>query len=205
MRILLTAFEPYADWKENSSWLTMVDLLRELPTSMQLITRRYPVDFEALQERLKQDLNQNYDAVLHLGQAPGATAIKLEMVALNVAGRVRQKGEALPSIAPDGPLAFHSEMPVARWIKLLRDQQIPAVASYHAGTFLCNAVMYLSHHWFQDAAHRPPIGFVHLPLATQQVAAGGHPLASLPTTVMADAVRMLLEDLSRTRADASQA
>jgi pyrrolidone-carboxylate peptidase len=36
---------------------------------------------------------------------------------------------------------------------------IPAVASFHAGTFACNAALYLA----LDAAVTPAVGFLHVP------------------------------------------
>ena len=55
-RVLVTAFEPFDGWKANSSWLTLVELTKELPPGPALTTRLYPVDFAALQQRLSEDL-----------------------------------------------------------------------------------------------------------------------------------------------------
>ena len=38
--LLLTAFEPYDGWPENSSWLTLVELTKNLPSAPRLTTRR---------------------------------------------------------------------------------------------------------------------------------------------------------------------
>ncbi len=197
MRVLLTAFEPYDEWTENSSWLTLIELLKARPTSVELLTRRYPVDLNALQSRLAADLEKKKpQVVLHLGQSPGAAAIKLEAVALNVAGCVDENGQELPPLVDAGPLAFHSAMPLGRWADMLRQAGIPTIVSYHAGTFLCNATMYLTHHWCQVNRHPIQVGFVHLPLSTEQVAGSGRSLASLPVATMAQAVRLLIEDVA---------
>ncbi len=196
MRVLLTAFEPYDEWADNSSWLTLVDLLKDHPTSFELVTRRYPVDLPALQAKLSEDLASPYDAVLHLGQAPGASCVKLEAIALNIAGRVEDHGEELACLIESAPLAFRSQMPIGRWAEMLRQVGIPAKVSYHAGTFLCNATMYLTHHWVESRSWSTQVGFVHLPLAAEQVAAGGPALASLPAATLSRAVRLLLEDLA---------
>ena len=196
MRILLTAFEPYDDWKENSSWLALVELLRDASPDFNLVTRRYPVDLQTLSKRLEKDLETRFDAILHLGQAPGTTAIKLESVALNVAGCVEDRGEELPALTKDGPLAVQTRMPIGRWVDLLRSNNIPAMVSYHAGTFLCNATMYLSHYYYQNDPSAPFVGFVHLPLATEQVAQQQRPSPSLPTEMMARAVSLILRDFT---------
>lgn len=195
MRILLTAFEPYGQWKENSSWSTMVELLKDKPQDAELITRRYPVELEGLRNHLSKDLDGSLDAILHLGQSPGIAAIKIETIALNVAGCVEEQGEELPPLTPKGPLAYRTQMPVGRWAETLRKQKIPSLVSYHAGTFLCNATMYLSHNHFREHLFAPQIGFVHLPLATEQVAAMSNATPSLPVATMAQAIRHILQDL----------
>lgn len=199
MRVLLTAFEPYDQWTTNSSWLALAEMLKDFPSGGALVTRRYPVDLPALQEKLKQDLQRDFDVVLHLGQSPGATNIKLEAIAINAAGCLDERGTELDEIVPGGQVAYRSDMPLTRWASLLRANHIPSVISYHAGTFLCNAIMYLSHHELQlRAKKRKPtckVGFVHLPLATEQVASHNQSLPSLPLSTLARAVRLLVEDL----------
>jgi pyrrolidone-carboxylate peptidase len=56
--------------------------------------------------------------------------------------------------------------------------------------------MYLSHYWHLQQGVDRPIGFVHLPLATEQVAAAKRSYPSLPVATLATAVRLLLADLT---------
>jgi pyroglutamyl-peptidase len=183
--------------------MVLTELLKEFPTSKSLVTRRYPVNLPALQEKLVKDLDREFDAILHLGQSPGASSVKLEAIAVNAAGLIDDRGDELDEIVPSGPVAYRSNMPLKRWAKLLRSQNIPTVISYHAGTFLCNATMYLSHHQLnlqqseQDSVRGAKclVGFVHLPLATEQVAQQGRALASLPLSTLVRAVQLLLDDL----------
>lgn len=195
MRVLLTAFEPYAEWPTNSSWLTLAELLRCRPPSATLVTRRYPVDFQRLEKALHKDLAQGFDAVLHLGQAPGSPMIRLEALAINAGGSITEAGAGIERLVAEAPEAYRTQMPLERWSRLLQKRSIPAQISYHAGTFLCNAVMYLSHHWMEQAGKATPVGFIHLPLTTQQVADSARPLPSLPVETLADAVATLLDDL----------
>ena len=197
MRILLTAFEPYAEWPENSSWLALVELLKNRPSSVDLITRRYPVDLPKLRERLDQDLQHPLDAVIHLGQAPGSPAIRLEALAVNSVGCITDQGKELPTLVESGPVAFRSGMPLGRFKQTLGDARIPAEVSYHAGTFLCNAVMYLTHLRFYQQQVHTPVAFIHLPLATEQVVAQGRSMPSLPAQTLAQAVRLAIEEVVR--------
>lgn len=196
MQVLLTAFEPYEQWKENSSWLTLVELLQDRPREPELVTRRYPVELAAMREKLYKDIQHGFDAIIHLGQSPGSSQIKLEAVALNVAGRVEHSGDELSAIEEHGPVAYRSPLPLGRWATMLREQSIPSVVSYHAGTFLCNATMYSSIHLGRQMSHVPLVAFIHLPLTMQQVAASLQPLASMDVRMMASAIRLLLVDLA---------
>lgn len=195
MRVLLTAFEPYEQWKENSSWLTLMELLKDRPPKPELVTRRYPVELPAMRDRLYKDLQAGFDAVIHLGQSPGSPQIKLELIAVNAAGRVENCGDELSVIEEHGPVAYRSGLPLGRWAKTLREKQIPTIVSYHAGTFLCNATLYSSLHLSRGMSPAPLVGFFHLPLTMQQAATSTQPLPSMDVRTMAAAVRWMLEDL----------
>ena len=195
MHILLTAFDTYDDWQENSSWLAMIELLREMPPTMHLTTRRYPVELSALRDKLAEDLSGEFDAILQLGQSPGACRIKLETFAINAVGDTNSVDRVLPALDEDGPEAFRTGMPVERFADRLQEAKIPAALSYHAGTYLCNAAMYLTHAWLDENELNIPAGFIHLPLATEQVIDCDADMPSLPRQTLAKALRIVLEDL----------
>ena len=83
-RVLITAFNSYDRWPDNSSWLALADLTKWYDGNAEITTRRYPVDLTQMSEKLRLDLQTNYDFAIHLGQSPGSTLIKLEAVGLNV-------------------------------------------------------------------------------------------------------------------------
>ena len=195
MRVLITAFEAYGEWPDNSSWLTLIELLKERPDSVELVTRRYPSRQHDMQVALKKDLLHPFDAVLHLGQQPGIAALRLESIALNVAGRTDQIGSELQPFIPNGPLAYRSTMPVGKWSELLRANAIPAEVSYHAGTCLCNALFYLTHHSLQIHGQPATVGFIHLPLTTQQATRGLRPLPSVDVATLARGLRMIIDSM----------
>ena len=195
-RVLITAFEPYDRWPENSSWLTLVELTKSLPAAPQVTTRRYPVDFGAVKERLAQDLSAEYDVALHLGQSPGSSRVHLESVGLNVGGRSQQLPDEFQPLVDDGPAAYRSTLPLAEWANKLRTAGIPAQISYHAGTFLCNAMLYLTHHFAARQRLRTRATFIHLPLAPCQVLGERPDVPSLPVPAMAAAVGLILQELA---------
>lgn len=201
MRILLTAFEPYDQWSSNSSWETIVELLRVRGTIPNVITRRYPVSLTRFQERLEVDLARGFDSIIHLGQAPGISQIHLEAVAINVAGVTEAEGADFGDLVVGGPVGYRSKFPLGIWASYLRQSGIPARVSYHAGTYLCNAALYLSHHWLETHGKTGRVAFIHLPLSDQQVRESGRSLASMPLDTMVKAVGLLLDRMRGVQAE----
>jgi len=194
-RVLITAFGGYGCWSENASWLALVELTRNLPGTPKVTTRLYPVDFEGMRERLERDLRLGFDYVLHLGQSPGTSSIQLEAIGINVKVKgAADENQPEPLIA-GGPVAYQSALPLGHWAGLLRSAAIPARVSYHAGTFLCNATLFLTHYLCDRHAWRTRATFVHLPLACEQALAHEDELPSMPSHLVADAVRLLLKQL----------
>jgi pyroglutamyl-peptidase len=194
-KVLLTAFEPYGPWSENASWLTLVELTRELSDSPAVTTRRYPVDFRAARERLEQDLSEPYDVVLHLGQAAGAGAIQLEAIAVNFGRDETMAADETYELEPGCPVAFRSALPLVDWSQRIRGAGIPCQVSYHAGTYLCNAVYYWTSMLIERHGWDTRVAFVHIPLACEQVVTtpASHP--SLPVALSAMAIRTVLNQL----------
>ena len=196
-RVLLTAFEPFDVWRTNSSWLTLVELTKNLPQHPQITTRLYPVDYEQLRQRLPQDLAHGYDVVIHLGQAAGHQCIHLEMVALNLALFPDTYPDQCEPLVPSGPLAYRSQLPVSGWSSAIRQAGIPAQVSYHAGTYLCNAAFYLTQHFAESHQLPTQALLLHLPLDTSQVVNSSGTLASLPAATCAHAVRIILQQVAK--------
>jgi pyroglutamyl-peptidase len=195
--ILLTAFEPYGPWPANASWLCLQELTRELPSTPALTTRLYPVDFGMVRERLAAELESGFDYALHLGQDPGSTHVQLETFGLNIGGERTDSPESFRPLEEDGPAAYRSSLPLASWAAKLQQAGIPARVSFHAGTYLCNATLYWTHYLCQRMGRATRAAFIHLPMETLLAAAEHRPLPSLPATVTAAAIRIILTELAR--------
>jgi pyroglutamyl-peptidase len=195
--VLITAFEPYDRWKTNSSWLTLVQLTHDLPREPVVTTRLYPVDFAEVKRRLAEDLKANYDFALHLGQAPGSGRVQLESIAVNIGGSSSQSPDQYRPLADDGPVAYRSTLPLGEWSVMLRRNGLPAQISHHAGTYLCNATLYLSCYYAERLAVRTQSAFVHLPLDVSQTASLREDLASMPVSLSAAGLRLILGELVR--------
>jgi pyroglutamyl-peptidase len=195
--VLITAFEPYDCWNANASWLALVQLTQDLPRQPAIVTRLYPVDFAAVKEKLAGDLRANHDYALHLGQAPGSTRLQLEAFAVNVGGSSHQSPDEFRPLVEGGPAAYRSSLPLADWSAQLREAQVPAQVSYHAGTYLCNATLYFSCYLAERMGLKTRSTFVHLPLDLSQTANQAQSMASLPAATSAKALRIILEELAR--------
>lgn len=196
-RVLITAFEPYDRWNENSSWEALIALTRELPASPKVTTRRYPVDFALARAKLEEDLAADYDYALLLGQAPGIGRVHLEAIGVNVGGHSSQSSDEFQPLVADGPAAYRSRLPLSRWAAAVREAGIPCQVSYHAGTYLCNAVLYLTHYLAEQRQLKTKAAFIHLPLCPSQVLAQKQDLASMPSRDAAQAIRIILGELQR--------
>lgn len=195
-RILLTAFEPYDRWPENSSWLALTDLTRWYDGSLEVTTRRYPVDLTRMSELLRKDLQPNYDLAIHLGQSPGSTSMRLEAVGLNV----RSNGSPL---IPSAPEAYRCPLDLSACYDSLIEAGIPSEISHHAGTYLCNAALYLSQHYSRSLALVTQSLFVHIPLAPGQAAKDSARPASMSTPMASAAVAIVIQQLCAARASCS--
>ncbi|MEM6471888.1 MAG: pyroglutamyl-peptidase I [Planctomycetota bacterium] len=187
-RILLTAFEPYDRWRENSSWLALVDLTSWYEGPLEFVTRRYPVDLAKLRQSLERDLSEGVEFAIHLGQAPGSPLIKMETVGLNL----RADGEPLRN---DAPVAYRTALDLQRCVERLAEAGIPSQVSHHAGTYLCNAALFLSHHFCAMTGQRTESVFVHLPLTPAQAAKEETPIASMSTPMQSAAIAMIAQQL----------
>jgi pyroglutamyl-peptidase len=194
--VLITAFEPYDRWKENASWLSLIELTRNLPEQPRVVTRLYPVDFQRARARLEDDLQADYDFALHLGQAPGTGRIQLEAIGLNIGGTAAQSPDQFQPLDPNGPVACQSDLPLGDWAEQMRGAGIPATVSYHAGTYLCNAVLYLSLHLAKLRGLKTRSAFIHLPLTPQQVLLERSDYASMSPAISAAGIRLILEAIS---------
>lgn len=194
-RILLTAFEPYDRWPENSSWLALIEFTKQLNRHDQITTRLYPVDFTTFRQRLENDLAADFDYALHLGQSPGSTKLRLEAIGVNVSCESQQSADQVCPLVPDGPVAYRSQLPLARWAEMLRSAGIPAAVSHHAGIYLCNATLYLSHYLAEKNNLQTRSTFIHVPLDSSQAAQENGECAALPSAVCATALRLIVETL----------
>jgi pyroglutamyl-peptidase len=144
---------------------------------------------------LEHDLAADYDYALHLGQAPGSAELRLEAIALNVGGPTEDASAPFKPLVSGGPVAYRSPLPLAQWAEMLRGAGIPAAVSFHAGTYLCNATLYLSHHLVEKHGWRTKCAFIHVPLDPGQAARETEVVPHLPVAMGARALSLIVGGL----------
>lgn len=169
-RILITGFGPFPGAAENSSaWLVEAltgarlssrldcDLHAEvLPTEWTEVSVRGP----RLLQRHRPQLT------IHFGLSKRAKGFRIERFAHNVVDLRDDASGALPAMRcalERGDFRLDTRIPAWGLAKYLRSQDVPAVASRSAGTYLCNYLYYLSLHWARQQEARRDVSFVHLP------------------------------------------
>ena len=196
MKTLLTGFNRFGSLKENSSQLVVEDLAKRAKTFVpfELITEVLPTKFIKAGERIRHLIRHHRpERIICLGVSQNLSAIHLERVALNLddaeaadnAG-LERKGDL---IVPNAPLAYWSTLPIEKMCVMLRQREIPAHISNHAGAFLCNHVFYVARHEIETLQLNSPCGFIHLPGVSEKKSDGA---PGLPLPLMIEAIESCL-------------
>jgi len=172
--ILVTGFTGYGGRSANPAELIARALDGATIGGARVAAEILPIDFAALQTLIPELIETHApSAVILLGLWPGEAVIRLERVAANraqfeipdAAGRLVNA-----EVVAGGPGGYLATLPADRIEAAVRAAGIPCRQSGTAGSFLCNATLYLALH--HAARHRPGMraGFIHLPYLPEQVA-----------------------------------
>ena len=187
MKILMTAFDAFGGESVNPAAMA---LKKVIPIeNVELKKLVLPTVFGDSLEILKKEI-QDFcpEVVICLGQAGGRAGITPERIAINIldAPIADNKGQTPldEAIAPEGPAAYFSSLPIKAMVKTLRNNGIPSSISNTAGTFVCNYLMY---GLLQEISKTPQVrgGFVHLPYLPEQVLDKNLPSMSLQDIIKA--------------------
>jgi pyroglutamyl-peptidase len=153
-----------------------------------------PVSYRETRKRLEQILRSApFELVLGFGVAVGATDVRIERFARNRADMTAADVDGrLPdaeSIQPGAAELLPAGIDVTRMKLALTATGAPCSISDHAGLYLCNYAFYLTSHL---AGVNCRVGFVHLPMATEFMAAGDRTF-SLPLVVLRDVASAYLD------------
>lgn len=201
MNILITGFDPFGGEKLNPAF-EAVRLLPGRIGSARLFPLEVPTVFGEASRMVTAEMDRlRPDAVLCVGQAGGRDAVTPEKIAINCMNAVIADNAGHrpcdERIMPDGPAALFSTLPLTQICERIREKGIPARISYHAGTFVCNELMYSVLLHAARADHPVKAGFIHVPYIPQQLTGKKEGTPALPLPQIAAALEATVEAIIR--------
>ena len=186
-KLLITGFDPFDGATVNPS-REAVNRLPDQIGDWQLTKLEIPTVFGlAAQTVLNVAATLHPDAIICVGQAGGRNAVTPEMYGVNlqharIADNAGNKPMAIP-IVQGAPAAYAATLPVNDVVLAVRALGIECRASYSAGKFVCNDLLYtLLHHYHGT---NTKVGFIHIPYLPEQAKEG---VPSLPLESAIDAL-----------------
>jgi pyroglutamyl-peptidase len=178
--MIVCGFEPFGGRTTNRSWEVVEALAAHAP-GLSFERVQLPVDFAALRRIVPQLVERAGRALIMLGEAGGSDAVQVERVGLNVVhARIPDNLGAQPAfedVVGDAPLARLARWDAATCARTIAAAGVPVRVSHHAGTYACNAALYLALDAADTGSAAPAtIGFLHVPVdsppETPRIAAG---------------------------------
>ncbi|MEZ5666000.1 MAG: peptidase [Alphaproteobacteria bacterium] len=172
---LITGSEPFAGLPTNPAQLVLPHLDGQVVAGHRIVAIATPVSYARLPTLLPELVARHRPAyVMALGLALGANVVRVEKFAINAAAfGVADNEGARPAsgerFAADGPDGRAATWDAAAVVEAIMAQGIPARASYHAGTHLCNLTLYTYLAALEAAGAAAPCGFLHLPYLPEQI------------------------------------
>jgi pyrrolidone-carboxylate peptidase len=164
--VIVTAFEPFGGRTVNRSW----EIVTSLPDVPGIEKVQLPVDYAKVRTLVPELVARAGRALIMLGEAGRGGPVDVERIGTNIAdadipdnGGAQPRGEEL---VPGAPLARYARWDAHAVAATLSAAGVSVEVSHHAGTYLCNAALFLA----LEAAERGPapatIGFLHVPVET---------------------------------------
>jgi pyroglutamyl-peptidase len=167
-RVLLTGFTQFGPHAANPSEEIVRRIGAAPPRGVALATLVLPVEYRTAFGPVRDVLDrEEVDAVLHVGLAAARTSVEVERFALNWRGGAQADESGLvldgEPVDPAGPAAYLSSLPVGDLVAAIRAAGAPCGASSHAGTFLCNQVLYQTLRHADTHGRGVRAAFIHVP------------------------------------------
>lgn len=173
--LLLTGFEPYGGLPSNPALETVRGLDGTEIADLYIAGRVLPVSLRQIEAALALAVAETSPAaIVSLGLCPGESVVRLERVGVNLADFALADNEGATMsdrpLIPGGPAARWSTLPLRAIERALLAAGTPARISETAGTYLCNACLYLGNAVVERLDLDIPCGFIHLPLTPELAA-----------------------------------
>lgn len=201
MKLLITGYPPFDAFPLNSTHQLIESMRADLPAELAEVRDSIAfdiVDFDNTDSTSQQQtMLESYrrvtalhqpDVCLFCGQAAARNLVTLETIAINVF-----KGEI---IDPEGPPAYWATLPNQQGlIEDLRTAGVPAMLSHHAGTHLCNHILYTALRDAEQNGSGVKAGFLHLPMTAIQVIECDENRAFVPLSLTRKALALAIQHI----------
>lgn len=190
-RVLLTGFEPFGGYTDNSSWevAQRVASCGVEGVDVEVVAVQLPVSFARVGKVLRSAIELHTpDLVIMLGQTTTTDCVRLERVALNMMDSRKADNDGY--IADEEPIyegeesALFTSLPIKSFRSAIEAQGIAVKITNSAGLYVCNRTYYEALRLCREREGLQAI-FVHLPLCEGQ------------TLSQPDKKSMLLGDMCR--------
>lgn len=172
MKALVTGFDPFGGEIINPSFEAVRKMSHRIG-QCDIIKQEIPTVFYRSLEVLEAAIErENPDIVICVGQAGGRFELSIERVGINLnEARIPDNEGQKPlgtTIKEDGENAYFSTLPNKAILKEMIENNIPAVLSYTAGTYVCNHVLYGLMYMIEKKYPNIRGGFIHVPYLPEQ-------------------------------------
>lgn len=196
---MTTGFEGFDKFKNNPSWNTVISL----PEVEDCIIERkqLPVTADGVSEIIGNLIRSfSPDIIISFGLAYGETAIRVERFALNIKDyKIEDNSGKSPSgdkIKNDGPDAFFVNTNPVKSVDNLIKANIPAYVSNHAGTYVCNTLMYEAMYCIHSLGKEIKFAFIHIPASSEMAVKEKNKIPpSFPQKMIDEAALIILNTL----------
>lgn len=197
LKVLITGFEPFGDYSENSSWEVAQQVTSCGIEGAEIVAEQLPVSFTRVGEVLRSAIELHTpDLVIMLGQSAVTDRIKLERVALNMMDSAMGDNDGVkPDEEPideSGVAALFTSLPIKKLRSAIEAQGIAVKISNSAGLYVCNRTYYEALRLCKERAMQAI--FVHLPLYEGQTLPQ-RDKKTMPLGDMCRAVQTIIEEI----------
>ena len=198
MRVLVTGFEPFGEYSENSSWAVAQRVASCGVEGAEVVAVQLPVSFARVGEVLRSAIELHTpDLLIMLGQTTATDCVRLERVALNMMDSVM--GDNDGSKPDEEPIyegeesALFTSLSIKRLRSAIDEKGIAVKILNSAGLYVCNRIYYEALRLCRERDGLQAI-FVHLPLCEGQTLSQPDK-KSMPLGDMCRAVQTIIEEI----------
>lgn len=198
--ILLTGFEPFGDFKKNSS----IEACRKLDDMIyheyKVVVEEITMDFTKIQGEIENHIDRYKPAaIICTGVSSAGSGIALERISVNVSSSLPPRWDCDEEIdkplRDNGPIGYFTTLPYRKLLEALKNAEIPASLSGTAGTEGCNQIFYHTMDYLARNHIDIPAGFIHVPRLPEQALDGR--TASMSIEYIARALESVVDELTK--------